>query len=256
MPYISKAEIERRRWFDLAAAIAHIKAVDGCNYRQALQSIRAAIQDRKIPYRLEEQARPPRFSTGPFAWAPASDMLPDKWKVDAHKCLKDTTGRFRVLLLLKSALYGLFEQAPMPEGAAKLGETSIPEEAPNLEEAPKLKETSKLEETGKLEETHKLEETRKLQETPKLEEEIALRQAPELAINNAIEEVYNSAESTGEKPPNLKEIVAPVQATLRNQGFKASSRQIQCLAGADVFKKRRRKRGPTVTSESRRLQKQ
>jgi hypothetical protein len=236
--YISKAEIERRRWLDLAAAIGHVKAVNGCEDQQALQSIKAAVQDRKIHYRWEDQARPPRFNTSPLGWTPpVSDMLPDEWDVDVQMRLKDTTGRFRVLLLLKSALYSLFGQAQMPEGAPKLKQTSIPEETPKLEEAPKLEETSKLE------------------GTPKLEEEIALRQAPELEIKNAIEEVYKSAESTGEKPPNLKEIVAPVQAALRNQGFEASGRQIQDLAGADVFKKRRRKAGPTVASESRRLQK-
>jgi len=45
VPYISKAEAERRRWVDLADAIGHVKAVDDCDHRQALQSIKAAIED-------------------------------------------------------------------------------------------------------------------------------------------------------------------------------------------------------------------
>jgi hypothetical protein len=42
-------------------------------------------------------------------------MLPAKWRLDGKMRLKDTTGRFRVLLLLKFALYALFRQQPKPE---------------------------------------------------------------------------------------------------------------------------------------------
>jgi len=116
VPYISKAEAERRRWVDLADAIGHVKAVDDCDDRQALQSIKTVIEDEKINWRWEDQAQPPRFSVGPIGWAPpVSDMLPAKWRLDAKMRLKDTTGRFRVLLLLKSALYALFKQQPRPE---------------------------------------------------------------------------------------------------------------------------------------------
>jgi hypothetical protein len=42
-------------------------------------------------------------------------MLPDEWEVDAEMRLKDKTGRFRVLLLLKFAVDFLFKQPPEPE---------------------------------------------------------------------------------------------------------------------------------------------
>ena len=70
----------------------------------------------EIHWRWEDQARPPRFSVGPIGWAPpVSDMLPAKWRLDAKMRLKDTTGRFRVLLLFKFALHALFKQQPKPE---------------------------------------------------------------------------------------------------------------------------------------------
>jgi hypothetical protein len=53
----------------------------------------------------------------------------------------------------------------------------------------------------------------------------------------------------GLKPPNLKEIVAPVQSRLRVQGLHASGRQIQKVADVDKYKNRRRKPGVTVASE-------
>jgi hypothetical protein len=81
-----------------------------------------------------------------------------------------------------------------------------------------------------------------------------LRQAPERAIHEAITAAYDQAGAAGEKPPNLKEIVAPAQAILRVQGYKASGRQIQNLAGADQHNNRRRKPGATLASEKRRLQ--
>jgi hypothetical protein len=74
-------------------------------------------------------------------------------------------------------------------------------------------------------------------------------------IDEAITVAYDEAESAGKKPPNLKEIVEPVRAALRNQGLQASGRQIQHRADTDEFKKRRRKPGATVASESRRKQK-
>lgn len=81
------------------------------------------------------------------------------------------------------------------------------------------------------------------------------RRALPTKIDEAITAAYDEAERAGKKPPNLKEIAALVQATLRNQGLKASGLQIQDRAGADEFKKRRRKPGATVASESRRQHK-
>jgi hypothetical protein len=73
-------------------------------------------------------------------------------------------------------------------------------------------------------------------------------------IDQAITATYDKAEAAGEKSPNLTEIIAPVQAILRAQGYEASGRQIQKLAAADQHKIRRRKIGPTVANEKRRLQ--
>jgi hypothetical protein len=73
-------------------------------------------------------------------------------------------------------------------------------------------------------------------------------------IDQAITATYDKAKAAGEKSPNLIEIIAPVQAILRAEGYEASGRQIQKLAAADQHKIRRRKIGPTVANEKRRLQ--
>ena len=66
----------------------------------------------------------------------------------------------------------------------------------------------------------------------------------------------NDLEEAGKQfDTNLKEIVALVQTALRDEGLQASGLQIQARADADEFKKRRRKPGATVASESRRKQK-
>lgn len=76
-----------------------------------------------------------------------------------------------------------------------------------------------------------------------------LRSAPEGKIHEAIIAVYDAAKVAGEKPPNIKEIVEPVQKKLRALGYSASGRHIETLAGEDRHKSRRRKPGTTVTSE-------
>ena len=78
-----------------------------------------------------------------------------------------------------------------------------------------------------------------------------LRPAPPAKINEAIAVVYDEAEVANEKPPNLKELVKPVQAKLAAKGFEASGRHIQELADHEIYKGRRRKRGATVASEKR-----
>gem|GEM_PF-6257382 len=79
-----------------------------------------------------------------------------------------------------------------------------------------------------------------------------LRRASKLAITKQIRAVYDTAKTTKQKPPNLREIVEPVQRALRAEGCDASGKQIQDLAGAEEFKKRRRKPGTTVRSDQRR----
>lgn len=78
-----------------------------------------------------------------------------------------------------------------------------------------------------------------------------LKPAPDPEIHKAITNAYDSANETGQKPPNLKEIAAPVQAILRNSGYRASGNRIQQLAGDARHNRRRREPGKTVASEKR-----
>jgi hypothetical protein len=71
-------------------------------------------------------------------------------------------------------------------------------------------------------------------------------------IDEAISDVYSESERARQKPPNIKEIVLLVQAKLAAKGYAASGRQIQSLADADKYKKRRRKPGRTLANEKRR----
>jgi hypothetical protein len=84
------------------------------------------------------------------------------------------------------------------------------------------------------------------------EKERKLRPASSLIIHKTIGRVYDEADKTGRKPPNVKEIVAPVQKRLNAAGFEASGRRIQLLAEADKYKSRRRKPGRTISSDLRR----
>ncbi len=81
-----------------------------------------------------------------------------------------------------------------------------------------------------------------------------LRPAPDTEIHKAMTRAYHEAAEAGRKPPNIKGIVAPVQTTLRAEGYEASGRRIQELSGEDRHKSRRRKAGKTVASERRRQQ--
>jgi hypothetical protein len=79
--------------------------------------------------------------------------------------------------------------------------------------------------------------------------EPAPKPARESKIHLAITAAYDAAAAAGDKPPNVNEIIGPVQAQLRAAGYEASGRQIRELAGADQHRKRRRKIGKTVASE-------
>jgi hypothetical protein len=78
-----------------------------------------------------------------------------------------------------------------------------------------------------------------------------LKPAPDPEIHEAITKAYDSAKKAGEKPPNVKQIAAPVQAILRNAGYQASGNRIQQLASDARHDGRRRKPGKTVASEKR-----
>ena len=79
-----------------------------------------------------------------------------------------------------------------------------------------------------------------------------LKAAPDPEIHKAITAAYDTAEAKSEKPPNLREIIEPVQVILRGQGYKASGSQIQKLAETPQHQSRRRQPGRTVASEMRR----
>src|SRR6202040_4183579 len=57
----------------------------------------------------------------------------------------------------------------------------------------------------------------------------------ETRIKEAIHAEYHKAKDCGNKPPNIKEIVAPVQASLQAAGYEASGRKIQEVASSDEF---------------------
>jgi hypothetical protein len=75
------------------------------------------------------------------------------------------------------------------------------------------------------------------------------RSAPDAEIHKAIKEAYDGAEAIGDKPPNLKEIIRPVQDLLQKNRYEASGRRIQALASDPQHDGRRRKPGVTVASE-------
>jgi hypothetical protein len=78
-----------------------------------------------------------------------------------------------------------------------------------------------------------------------------LRPASVQKINNAITAVYDEAERTGGKPPNIRELPKPVQEELRKTGHTASGNRIMQLGEAEQHDRRRRKPGKTIASEKR-----
>jgi hypothetical protein len=79
-----------------------------------------------------------------------------------------------------------------------------------------------------------------------------LRPASDRQIHVAITTVYNEAERTGTKPPNIKEVREPVQHELRKTRHTASGNHIMRLAGEPQHNRRRRKPGKTLASEKKR----
>jgi hypothetical protein len=80
---------------------------------------------------------------------------------------------------------------------------------------------------------------------------IKLRRAQDRVIEDEVLRVYDIADKEGTKPPNIKEVVKPVQARLRQIGQAASATQIRKIAESPEFKKRRRLPGKTLSSEKR-----
>jgi hypothetical protein len=88
---------------------------------------------------------------------------------------------------------------------------------------------------------------RGLDKLGKAEADPALQRTSVEKIRKAIAAAYDEADQKGEKPPNVVELPAIVNARLVKEGTKAPTRQIQQLASD--FKDRRRKAGRTVASE-------
>jgi hypothetical protein len=75
------------------------------------------------------------------------------------------------------------------------------------------------------------------------------RPASDSRIHAAITLVYDEAERTGAKPPNIKELPRLVKDELRKTGHEASGNRIAELARQPQHGQRRRKPGPTLASE-------
>jgi hypothetical protein len=78
-----------------------------------------------------------------------------------------------------------------------------------------------------------------------------LRPASNSQIERAISAVYDGCKKTGDKSPNINELVAPVQLSLKDQQLQASGRRIKELADAPKYKALRRKPGKTLKQEKR-----
>jgi hypothetical protein len=80
---------------------------------------------------------------------------------------------------------------------------------------------------------------------------INLRPAQDRVIVDEIRRVYDRAHIKRTKPPNINEVVEPVQARLREMGQTASAAQIKKIGEKPEFKNRRRPPGKTLRSEKR-----
>jgi hypothetical protein len=79
----------------------------------------------------------------------------------------------------------------------------------------------------------------------------SLKNASEAMVHEAIRAAYDSAETTGRKPPNIRELSAAVQPLLKTKGYWASGALIERLGAEPRYHGRRRRPGKTWRSESR-----
>jgi hypothetical protein len=70
-------------------------------------------------------------------------------------------------------------------------------------------------------------------------------------IRNALRVVYDEAETSGDPPPNVKQVRPLAKTLLDQQGLIASENHIGDIADEDEFKRRRRPPGKTLKSEGR-----
>jgi len=76
------------------------------------------------------------------------------------------------------------------------------------------------------------------------------RKATKPDIDRVIQAVYDEAERDGEKPPNIKELIEPVQAKLAATGHTASGLMIMKVGAGPQHKKRRWEPGRTKKKKS------
>jgi hypothetical protein len=79
--------------------------------------------------------------------------------------------------------------------------------------------------------------------SPSESDAIELRPASVDAIRDAMTAVYDEAKQRGNKPPNVKEVVAPVKERLKGLGLKATDRGIAPIGREDAFGKLRLRAG-------------
>jgi hypothetical protein len=77
----------------------------------------------------------------------------------------------------------------------------------------------------------------------------ALTQATEEIIDREVTLAYERAMVAGEKPPNIKEILVPVRASLAVRGYFASVSQIQAVARREKHAGQRLPVGNPTTGE-------
>jgi hypothetical protein len=71
---------------------------------------------------------------------------------------------------------------------------------------------------------------------------VSARKASEAQIHAAIAAVNDTAKAAGEKVPNVRQVVRPVQAALRTQGLAASTASIRTLAADKRYARQRGRR--------------
>lgn len=69
-------------------------------------------------------------------------------------------------------------------------------------------------------------------------------------IRNEITDVYDEAEKSDQKPPNISELADLVQLRLEAKGYSVSKKQIKEIGGEAAFKARRGPIGKTLRSKS------
>ena len=141
MPYISDPKHERARWMTRKEAVAHVTEHDGCDRRSAWKQLRAALGDRKIVCKWEDEKPNHPTQSGFLAipdWPPENlqpwkdnDGAEHVWnwqrvRFRGAKVFDPFTRRDRVLLLLRFDVQQIWPERssvppPPPEGRPQTG---------------------------------------------------------------------------------------------------------------------------------------